>query len=212
MDGQALPHSMRIPVATQRPAATAKPGTAERPVDPDAEVVARVQGGDTDAFSLLVRRHQRGIYYLCLRYLRSEQDAADLAQRVLLRAYEKLGSFRGQAAFRTWIYRIAVNLCLNAIRDAQRRATTPLDEGALGVEADQHHQAERSAQRQVLRQAVDRLPPKQRMTVILRVYQDLPFAEVAEILGSSENSAKVNYHHAMKRLRQLVAMKEASGS
>ena len=212
MDGQALPHSMRIPVASHRPAATAKPGAKERPVDPDAEVVSQVLDGDTDAFALLVRRHQRGIYYLCLRYLRSEPDAADLAQRVLLRAYEKLGSFRGQATFRTWIYRIAVNLCLNAIRDAQRHATTPLDEGTLGVEASQHHQAERSAQRQLLRQAVDRLPPKQRMTVILRVYQDLPFAEVAEILGSSENSAKVNYHHAMKRLRQLVAMKEASGS
>lgn len=145
------------------------------------------------------------MYSLCLRYLRSEQDAADLSQRAFLRAYEKLGSFGGRAAFRTWLYRITVNLCLNAIRDGQRRTTSELDESCLGVEPDQHRLAEQSAERARLRAAVDRLPPKQRMTVILRVYEDLSFAEVAEVLGSSVNSAKVNYHHAMKRLKLLVA-------
>lgn len=178
---------------------------SERPADPDRAAVADVLDGDAAAFSLLVRRHQRGIYYLCLRYLRSEEDAADLSQRVFLKAYERLGSFQGRSAFRTWLYRIAVNLCLNAIRDGQRRATTELDESAHGVAAEQHQQVERAAERAALRAAVDLLPPKQKMTVMLRVYEDMPFAEVAEVCGCSVNSAKVNYHHAMKRLKQIMA-------
>lgn len=176
--------------------------------DPEHATVARVLGGDTAAFGELVTRHQRGIYYLCLRYLHAEEDAADMSQRVFLRAYEKLGSFGGRSAFKTWLYRIAVNLCLNAIRDRARCSTVPLEEHDARVDAGQEGHTELARQRLLLRQAVARLPPKQRSCVILRVYHDLPFAEVAEILESSVGSVKVNYHHAMKRLQCLVQADE----
>ena len=116
-----------------------------------------------------------------------------------------MGTFGGRSSLRTWLYRIAVNLCLNTLRDAQRRAHVVLDETRVPVAAAQHEAAEQAATRQRLRAAVDRLPPKQRMTVILRVYQELPFSEVAEIMGNSEGSAKVNFHHAMKRLKRWLA-------
>ena len=176
--------------------------------DPDVGSVERVLAGDTAAFAILVRRHQRGVYFLCLRYLRNEEDAADLTQRVLLRAFEKLGTFGGRSAFRTWLYRIAVNLCLNAIRDKKRRPVVELDEHAGAVPAEQHAAADLSEQRDRLRTAVDQLPPKQQATVILRTYHDLPFAEVAQVLESSVGSVKVNYHHAMKRLRELMVDEE----
>ncbi len=180
--------------------------TAARPkqVDPDASAVARVLDGDGAAFGELVGRHQRGLYFLCLRYLRHEEDAADMTQRALLRSYEKLGTFGGRSAFRTWLYRIAVNLCLNAIRDRDRRPTVDLEPQTGAVAASQHEELDRSERRGRLRQAVDRLPPKQRMTVILRIYHELPFSEVAEIMNNSIGSSKVNYHHAMKRLKAMV--------
>jgi len=176
----------------------------ERRGDPDVATVERVLAGDTAAFATLVRQHQRGVYYLCLRYLRHEEDAADLTQRVLLRAFEKLGSFGGRSAFRTWLYRIAVNLCLNAIRDKKRRPVVELDEQTGAVPAPQHRAADLSEQRVRLREAVDQLPPKQKLTVVLRTYHDLPFAEVAQVMESSVGSTKVNYHHAMKRLKVLM--------
>lgn len=181
-----------------------------RETDPDAPAVERVMGGDQAAFGELVRRHQRGVYFLCLRYLRHEEDAADLTQRALLRSYEKLGSFGGRSAFRTWLYRIAVNLCLNAIRDRDRRPTVGLEPQTGAVPASQHDDLDRCRRRAQLRKGVEQLPPKQRMTVILRVYHELPFAEVAEVMGGSVGSAKVNYHHAMKRLRRL-SEQEAEG-
>ncbi len=178
----------------------------ENPDDPDAMALKRVRAGDRAAFAEVVRRHQRAVFFLCLRYLRHEEDAADMTQRALLRSYEKLGSFDGRSAFRTWLFRIAVNLCLNSIRDRQRRPTVGLEpqSEAVAVAASQHDDLESSQRRALLREAVDRLPPKQRMTVILRIYHELPFVEVAQILETSAGSAKVNYHHAMKRLRALL--------
>jgi len=171
--------------------------------DPDAPVVDQVLGGDQAAFGGLVRRHQRGLFFLCLRYVRNEEDAADLTQRALLRSYEKLGSFDGRSAFRTWLYRIAVNLCLNAIRDRDRRATVGLEPQTGAVPASQDDDLDRCRRRDQLREGVEHLPPKQRMTVILRIYHELSFSEVAEVMGGTVGSAKVNYHHAMKRLRRL---------
>jgi RNA polymerase sigma-70 factor (ECF subfamily) len=179
--------------------------TPEERSDPDSGPVERVLAGDTSAFATLVRRHQRGVYFLCLRYLRNEEDAADLTQRVLLRSYEKLGTFGGRSAFRTWLYRIAVNLCLNAIRDRNRRPVVELSDQAGAVPPPQHAAADLSEQRARLREAVDCLPPKQKLTVILRTYHDLPFAEVAQVMESSVGSVKVNHHHAMKRLRVLMS-------
>lgn len=172
----------------------------------DGELVARYLAGDRRAFDELVRHYQRPIYHLAYRYLRSEADAKDLAQRTFLKVYGALPRFRAEASFRTWIYRIAINLCLNELRDRRRgessdrpevieQATTPgpdvesLDEQARGA---------------WLRRAIASLPPKQRMVLELRIYDELPFREVAELVGSTENAAKVNFHHAVKRLRALV--------
>ena len=172
----------------------------------DGELVTRYLAGDGRAFDELVRHYQRPIYQLAYRYLRSEADAKDLTQRTFLKVYGALPRFRAEASFRTWIYRIAINLCLNELRDRRRgeasdrpdiidQATAPapdiesLDEQARGA---------------WLRRAIASLPPKQRMVLELRIYDELPFREVAELVGSTENAAKVNFHHAVKRLRALV--------
>jgi RNA polymerase sigma-70 factor (ECF subfamily) len=174
----------------------------------DAALIARFRTGDRSAFDDLVRRYQRPLYYLALRYVRVEADAKDLAQRTLVKAYGALAGFRADSSFRTWLYRIAINLCLNHLRDRKREEMRPELGEALAAPPSGGDRAlidrERGA---LLREAIAELPPKQRMVLELRVYDELPFREVAELAGCSENSAKVNFHHAVKRLRAIMGGK-----
>ncbi|HEY8144321.1 MAG TPA: sigma-70 family RNA polymerase sigma factor [Kofleriaceae bacterium] len=172
----------------------------------DGELVARYLAGDRRAFDDLVRHYQRPIYHLAYRYLRSEADAKDLTQRTFLKVYGALPRFRAEASFRTWIYRIAINLCLNELRDRKRGEANDRPEvidQALSPPPD-IESLDAQARGAWLRRAIASLPPKQRMVLELRIYDELPFREVAELVGSSENAAKVNFHHAVKRLRALV--------
>ena len=172
--------------------------------------IAAARAGDREAFDRLVERYQRDVYRLCYRYVNDHQDANDLAQESFLKAYRALGRFRGDSAFSTWLYRIAVNACLNfrAARQPQAaelpEALPARDEGALErLESD-----ERAAE---VRAAVARLPEKQRATLILKVYQELSHEEVAKVLGSSVGTVKANLFHALGNLRKMMGGPPATG-
>jgi RNA polymerase sigma-70 factor, ECF subfamily len=180
---------------------TAAAAVAER----DAALIERYRTGDRSAFDELVRRYQRPLYYLALRYVRVEADAKDLAQRAMVKAYGALAGFRADSSFRTWLYRIAINLCLNHLRDRKREEMRPELGEAMAAPAAGGERALIDRERgELLRDAIAELPPKQRMVLELRVYDELPFREVAELAGCTENSAKVNFHHAVKRLRAIM--------
>ena len=172
----------------------------------DRGLVEACRGGRPDAFDLIVERHQRAVYQVCFRFARRHEDAADLTQEVFLRAYRGLRRFRGDAALGTWLYLISVNVCLNHVA-ARRAAETPIDDvpqiAAAGDDpASSLAKTERGAR---VRAAVARLPPKQRATVILRVYQDLSHKEIASALGTTVGAAKANFFHALGNLKQLLA-------
>ncbi|MGE0453792.1 MAG: RNA polymerase sigma factor [Vicinamibacteria bacterium] len=179
--------------------------TAAARVDKSEEraLVEACQRGDRDAFDALVTRYQRDVYRLCYRYVNDHSDANDLAQEAFLKAYRAIGRFRGEAAFSTWLYRIAVNSCLN-FRAARKPQAEPLADslvdGRRGVGEDLE-QRERAAR---VRAAVERLPERQRLTLILKIYQDLTHEQVAEILGSSVGTVKANLFHALGNLRRLL--------
>jgi len=177
----------------------------EATIDEDAEAIERHRRGDPRAFDGLVRKYQRPIYYLALRYVKNGEDAKDVAQRAFVRAFQSLGGFRGASSFKTWMYRIAVNLSLNHLRDHARERPTEIDESALVADAVGADGIAAGEDRRKLLAALERLPPKQRLVVELRVFEDLSFKEVAEVAECSENAAKVNFHHAVKRLRDLCA-------
>ena len=175
-----------------------KPMVTDEP--DDQELVARFMRGDGAAFDALVRRYQQPIYWLALRYVGNDADAKDVAQRALVQAFLKVKELRDGASFRSWVYRVAANLSLNLLRD--RKPTTMFaDDTAVALMCEPL--VEEEAQKR-LRAAVKLLPPQQRLVVELRIYEELPFAAVGEVADCSEESAKVSFHHALKKLRVLM--------
>ncbi|RMH41118.1 MAG: sigma-70 family RNA polymerase sigma factor [Deltaproteobacteria bacterium] len=185
-------------------------GADRRPVtaDSDTDLVERANRGDRGAFEELVRRYQRPLFYLALRYVKNEADAADVVQRAFVRAFRGLRRFRGEASVRTWLYRIAINLSLNHVRDRRREQPADIDAAALRTEAVGSARLERRERARRLRAAIAQLPPKQRAVVELRIYDELPFRDIAAVVGGTENAAKVNFHYGMRRLRALVQAQE----
>jgi len=172
-------------------------------LDPDAALVAQFLAGDRDAFDALVRRHQAAVRSLVLRYVKTDADAKDITQVAFVRAFEKLSEFRGQAAFRTWLFRIAINLALNHIRGAPADLAPIGDLGAFTKSLQTSQLVAAEVWRKVSAR-LDDLPPKQRLALELRIFHDLSFEEVADVGGFSVESAKANFHHAVKRLRGLL--------
>ena len=187
------------------------------------DLVRRSVAGDQEAFSILVRRHQPEIYRFLRRNCRTDEDARDQCQLTFLRAYRNLSGFEGRASFRTWLFRIATNLARNYHRDRARKPEVSLTEGegkgdsgspatAAGRErqleakaATDRERLESGENREILRRAVETLPPRQRAVVVWRIYHDLTFAEIAEVEQITANNAKVSYCHAVKNLKRTLA-------
>jgi RNA polymerase sigma-70 factor (ECF subfamily) len=171
----------------------------------EGQLVAACLAGRREAFDLIVERHRRTVYQLCYRFVGNHEDASDLSQDVFVRAYRGLQRFRGQSSLATWIYRIGVNVCLNRV-SSKKPATEPIDARPhLDPRATDPSvelvKGERASQ---VRDAISQLPPKQRATVILRVYHELSHEEIAGILGSSVGAVKANFFHALGNLKRLL--------
>jgi RNA polymerase sigma-70 factor (ECF subfamily) len=171
----------------------------------DAALVQGCLAGPRDAFDVIVERHRRAVYQVCYRYVGNHEDAADLAQDTFVRAYKGLKGFKGQSTLATWLYRIAINVCLNRVSLKTPRTTSidPIDRPDL-----RHERADAKLLREeraaAVRAAIAQLPRKQRATLILRIYHDLPHEQIAGILGSSVGAAKANLFHALANLKKLL--------
>ena len=171
-------------------------------------LVAACLADRAGAFDLIVERHRRPVYQLCYRFAGNHEDASDLSQDVFLRAYRGLRSFRGQSTLSTWLYRIGVNVCLNrvAAKDTLRKLTEPIEQQQfVDVRAESPSDLmlkdERAAR---VREAIAKLPGKQRATLILRAYQDMSHQEIADVLGSSVGAVKANFFHALGNLKKIL--------
>jgi RNA polymerase sigma-70 factor (ECF subfamily) len=170
----------------------------------DRQLVDACLAGSREAFDAIVGRHQRHVYQLCYRFVGNHEDASDLVQDVFVRAYRALGGFKGHSAFATWLYRIAVNVCLNRVSSKAPRLET-LDERLFDDRGERPDvELLRRERAYHVRAAIARLPPKQRATLILRVYHELPHDEIAAILGASVGAVKANFFHALANLRKLL--------
>ena len=177
-------------------------------VGDDRELARAAAAGDREAFGRLVERYQRTIYRLCYRFVGHHDEARDLSQDAFVRAWRGLRGFKGQSAFSTWLYRIGVNVCLNRVTGNTPRLAEmdQLDPDTPGDSApDGPLEALLRARRTAaVRAAIARLPPRQRATLILRVYHELSHERIAEILDSSVGASKANLFHALANLKKML--------
>ncbi|MGE3177221.1 MAG: RNA polymerase sigma factor [Vicinamibacterales bacterium] len=175
----------------------------------DAGLIEACLDGDAGAFDLFVVRHRRHVYQLCYRFVANPEDASDLSQEVFLRAFRALRGFRGQSSAGTWLHRIAVNVCLSRL-SVKRPPTEAIDlrdhvDTRSESPAERLMRAERD---QRVRDAVARLPDRQRASLILRVYHDMTHQEIAASLGTSVGAAKANVFHALRNLKRLLTRED----
>ena len=187
--------------------AGAKPPTGDLGGADDRTLVEAFLGGRRDAFDVIVERHQRSVYQLCYRFVNNHEDASDLAQDVFVRAFKGLRNFKSESSLGTWLYRVGVNTCLNRLA-ARRARTEPIDASPrVDTRAvDPLANIVRDERLAVVRMAIAKLPPKQRATLMLRVYEELSHEEIARVLGSSVGAAKANFFHALGNLKRLLRM------
>jgi len=178
----------------------------------DEELVRRYQQGDANAFSQLVRRHQQRVMRVCERLLLSFADAEDACQEILIKAADRLPAFQPSAKFTTWLYRIAVNHCLNVLRSRRRRrwlspfsreSETRLLE-VPAAEEDPLQQTEKRERRQEVRAALASLPEEQRLAVVLHRYEGLSYDEIAQVLQISVAAVESRLHRAKQNLLRLL--------
>jgi RNA polymerase sigma-70 factor (ECF subfamily) len=167
----------------------------------DTELVERARGGDARAYGALVERHQPRVY-ATLRKMTGDPDLAmDLTQDAFIRGWERLGEFQGRSAFSTWLYRIAMRLAYDAAERERRMPRAGLEREVADAGPRPDQGAERRSDAVVLERRIAELPEMQRAVVVLRTYDELPYRDIAEILGTTETSARVSYHYALAKLR-----------
>jgi len=171
----------------------------------DRTLVAAFLAGRREAFDLIVVRHRRPIYQLCYRFVGNHEDASDLAQDVFVRAFKGLAKFKGDSSLATWLYRVGVNTCLNRV--AVKRPQTESIDAVPRIDERADNPLDlvmRDERAVVVRRAIEQLPPKQRATLVLRVYQEMSHEEIANVLGSSVGAVKANFFHALGNLKRLL--------
>ena len=171
--------------------------------DPDSEIVERYFAGDTTAFDELMIRYERQIYRVCYRFVENRDDAMDLAQDVFVKAFEHLPTFRRESSLKTWLYRIAINHCLNHVKKHSQEFVE-VTEYTAKVSASAQARLEEQERRDHFRRLIKRLPPKQKAILELRINEHLSYEEIARISGRSVSTIKASVFFALEKLRKLV--------
>lgn len=171
----------------------------------EQQLVEACLAGRDGAFDVVVERHRRPVYQLCYRFVGNHEDASDLSQEVFLRAYRGLKNFRGGSSLATWLYRIGVNVCLNKVA-VKKPVTEDIDvrQHVDTVHESQQDRVLREERAVKVRAAIAQLPPKQRATLVLRMYQELSHEEIAKVLDSSVGAVKANFFHALGNLKKIL--------
>jgi len=175
---------------------------------PDGDLVRRFLAGDAGAGTELITRHERRVYAVCLRVLGNPDDAADAAQDALLAMVRKLDGFRGEAAFTTWLYRVAMNVCYDHLRRAQRR---PVLHRVIDDELPAHESgppvpdhADAIVDARLVEAALAEVPEDFRVAIVLADMQDLPYEEIAKVLDLPIGTVKSRVHRGRLALARAL--------
>lgn len=170
----------------------------------DSALIAAWRGGDEQAAAELVERHARALARFLAGAGAPEAELEDLVQETFIRAFRGVDRFRGQCRFRTWLLAIGGNVLKDFGRRSARRKVMPLDDGVRDIAGDPHEHAEARETQRLIAAGVRQLPRLQREVFLLRAQQGLEYEEIATALATTPGAARVHYHHAVRRLKEIV--------
>lgn len=175
----------------------------------DLELVILVREGQKWAFSELVSRHQKPLIGVIMRFLRSGVAVAeDVAQDAFIKAYQKITTFEGRSSFKSWLYQIALNTARNRFRSRESRETD-IEDVSIGVVGGAEDDMLRDGVKAFIRREVALLPERQQMALTLRIFEDLSFKEISEIMGCPYDTAKANYRHGLLKIKERLESQES---
>ncbi len=176
-------------------------------MESDIELMCRAKVGDDSAFTELMNRHYKGVVNYIYRFTNDKGNSEDLAQEVFLRVYRSLKRYKPQAKFSTWLYKIATNLCITEVKSRKNERSVSLDEmqentGDLGdsKSEDPSDLTFRREMGSTIFEALKSLPERERVAIILCKYEDLPYEEVAEVIGCTIGAVKTYVHRGRMKL------------
>ena len=189
-------------------------GSDRRKVDEDAGLVESARSGDQDAFSQLYEKYRERVYRIAYRHTKDKERALDLCQETFIKAFRSLDRFRSDAAFYTWLFRIAYNTCIDHLRSKANRPLGELNDEVLdqralpnmnrSIEPQPHTHAEESELREKLDEALEQLPEAQRSVFVLHVMEQLQYKEIAEVMDCSIGTVMSRLHYARQKLQGLL--------
>jgi len=173
----------------------------------EQDLIKRFQSGDVRAFNEIVTLFRERVYWVARRMIGSHDDADDIVQEVFVRAYEHLGTFRAEAGLYTWLYRITVNVSLNAIQKKKVREYLKLDDIIESIDSGGEETDEGLLKQEyetLLEKAIAGLPAKQKMVFVMKYYEEISFEEMAKALNKSVGGLKANYFHAVQKIQKYM--------
>lgn len=169
----------------------------------DTELIQDVKSGMNRSFEELVRRHERFLLKVVVRLTRELDTAEDIVQESFIKAYRRLHLFEGRSTFRSWLYQIALNTARNRFRK-HARETVGTDHLDIAVDGEVESHVMALDVKDVLRREIEKLPGRQREALSLRIFDDLSFKEIADIMDCPYDTAKANYRHALLKLKERL--------
>lgn len=177
----------------------------------EAHIIKEILNGKTELYEYFLGRYGQQVFVLVDRIVSCQEDAEELTQDVFLKAFQQLSSFKAESSFSTWIYRIATNIAISAVRK-KRNDVLRLDDSVFAnlsyTQVDEALEDESEEQMERLQQAINQLEADERALITLYYLEEKPLAEVAFILGLTEGNAKVKLHRIRKKLYVLIKNQE----
>lgn len=178
----------------------------------ESQLIQKAKHGDSRAFGELVLMYQVFVFNLALRALGDANEAQDAAQEAFIRAWQAMPGFRGDSRFRTWLYRIVINLCYNRHpglrRETAQMPFEPDEDLPIFSEPGPERLIEAVERKKILQNAIDRLPSSYRLLVILRYQQDMAYEEIATVMNLPLGTVKTGLFRAKARLREVLIQRE----
>ncbi len=173
----------------------------------DLELIEQVSAGNQKAFSEIVRRYERRVFFVVKKMLNDDDESSDATQEVFIKLHDSLKKFRGDANLYTYIYRIATNVAISYLRKRKVRSVVRLDEvvtNMLSGGNEPQRESDQEELRKLVADAVAALPAQQKQVFVLRFYEELSYEEIAQVMHRSMGAMKANYFHAMKKIGEYL--------